>query len=203
MSSDQQKWDQRYRDKPLILPTPPRFIEQSIKLMQPGTVLDLASGDGAASLCLAKAGFDVVAVDISAEALERLQQFAIMLGVSIRTVQVDLAADDWLAMLDEVVPGPINNIVITRYKPSLALWHQLATRLAPEGMMLLTSFNLKQHEQHGFNSRFCLQPAEFTGADPQLHLRYSASVQQDDDFMDEYLFEKGEPEASGTDIHGG
>lgn len=195
MTTSQLKWDQRYRDRVLVLPTPTRFIEKSIKLLQPGTVVDIASGDGASSLYLAKKGFDVTAIDISAEALERLQHFAMMLGVKVRTVQLDLDQPDWVAMLNEVVPGAVNNMVVSYFKPSMALWHQMAERLAPDGVLLLTTYNMNQHREHGFNADYCLQPAEFTGVSPLLSLRFSASVRSEGKFLDEYMFEKPDPRA--------
>lgn len=188
MDTDQQKWDERYRGRALVLPTPMAFVSNSLPLAQPGTVLDLACGDAASALYFARRGFDVIAADISGEALERVHYFARMLGVKVRTVQLDLDSDDWLDILNEVHPGLINNIVVTRYKPSQALWHQLAERLAPEGMLMLTSFNMQQHRIHGFNADYCLQPAEYTGVDPLLSLRYSATVKDGDDRLDEYIF---------------
>ncbi|MCV6587447.1 MAG: methyltransferase domain-containing protein [Marinobacterium sp.] len=190
MESEQQKWDRRYRDKALLLPTPQRFIEQSAAQLMPGTVLDLASGDGANSLYLARKGFDVIAADISSEALERLNYFAVMLGVEIRTVQLDVDQPDWVEMLNEVEPGVINNMVMTWFKPWLPLWHQMAERLAPEGNILLSTYNIQQHHKHGFNADYCLRPAEYTGVVPSLSTRYSASVVIDDSYTDEYIFQK-------------
>lgn len=190
LSSDQQKWDARYRKRALVLPTPPHFIEKSVSLLEPGVVLDIASGDGASALYLARQGFDVIAVDISAEALGRLQYFARSLGVRIRTVQLDLQAPDWIDMLNEIHPGAIHNMVVSYFKPDNQLWHQMAQRLAPGGSLLLTSYNMQQHKAHGFNASYCLQPAEYTGLTPLLSMRYSASVRYEDNFLDEYLFQR-------------
>lgn len=200
MNTDQQKWDQRYRDKALLLPTPHSFIEKSVSLLQPGTVVDIACGDGANALYLARRGFDVIAVDISAEALERLQHFAMMLGVKVRTVQLDLSQPDWVEMLNELVPGAVNNMVVSYFKPPMALWHQMAERLAPGGVILLTSYNMNQHREHGFNADYCLQPAEFTGVSPLLTLRFCVSSCSEGNFLDEYMFDKPDPQATSTQI---
>lgn len=194
MVAEQDKWDIKYRARPLTLPNPIAYIKQSTNLMLPGRVLDVASGDGAAALYLAKAGFKVTAVDISSEALSRLELFAQQLDVEIYTHHLDLNnADSYAQLLDQ---GPFENIVITRYKPSDTCWNSVVELLADNGRLFFTSFNMMQHSQNGFNKNFCLAPGEFTAKDPRLHLLYSASIHKDGNFLDEYLFEKRTVEAS-------
>jgi cyclopropane fatty-acyl-phospholipid synthase-like methyltransferase len=54
-------------------------------LLHPGRVLDIAMGSGRNAVYLAKMGFDVFGVDISAENIENAQALANRFGVSINT----------------------------------------------------------------------------------------------------------------------
>lgn len=197
MVSEQHKWDLRYQARPLVAPHPVPYVEQSIPLLKSGTVLDLASGDGASSLVLAKAGFEVTALDISSIALERLQHFAAQDGVSVNCLQADV--EDPQTWLQQLPTTEFDNIVLTRYKPSEQLWHAMIDGLCEGGHLLMTSFNLLQHKQHGFNEDYCLLPGEYTGVDERLHLLYSASVKKQGDFFDEYLFQKVKPEPNHSE----
>ncbi|MBY4677406.1 class I SAM-dependent methyltransferase [Marinobacterium arenosum] len=189
MSRDQQKWDARYsakdRQQP---PQTPAFLPSLVAELKPGRLLDVASGDGAAALYLAQAGFSVTALDISPAGLDRLQQFAERCGLAVQTVRADLEHADGLAQLAE--PAGFDSILVCRYKPTPALWQQLVERLAPGGVLMLVSFNLLQHQRHGFNARFCLQPQEYLELDDRLELLSYRQLQQDDDYLDLYLFRR-------------
>lgn len=67
MSSIREKWNRRYADKSGGLSSVPVALELGWPLLRPGSVLDLASGDGGSALFLAKHGFSVTAVDIAEE----------------------------------------------------------------------------------------------------------------------------------------
>jgi SAM-dependent methyltransferase len=60
--------------------------------MSPGEVLDVGCGEGADAIWLARQGWQVTAVDISAVALERARARADATGVEITFEQVDLVA---------------------------------------------------------------------------------------------------------------
>lgn len=91
MKKDQQRWDERYRQKGLVLPKGPHsFLKNHVRLLPKGKVLDLAAGEGRNAIFLAEKGFDVDAVDISGVALKKARQWAKAKGVRIRTVVADL-----------------------------------------------------------------------------------------------------------------
>lgn len=159
ISKAQAKWDKRYQDKfdKPGTPSPPIFLQQNWQHLKPGRVLDLASGDGAASLFLMDKAFDVVAADISSVGLSLLEQRCRMKGHEVETYQVDLEAE----VVDLSKLALFDAIVICRYKPVEALWSHLIERLKPQGTLLITTFNHLHHQRTGFSQRFCLQPDEY------------------------------------------
>ncbi|WP_372597713.1 methyltransferase domain-containing protein, partial [Amphritea sp.] len=100
-------WNNRYIDKADAAPALPAELQQALGCLSPGRTLDLACGDGAATLYLAAAGHHLVAVDFAVEGLRRLQQFAADLNVEVETQALDLNDSDALSEL-----GRFDNIVI-------------------------------------------------------------------------------------------
>lgn len=183
MSSVREKWNRRYAEKTGALASVPTAITEGWPQLKSGSVLDLASGDGGSALFLAQQGFVVTAVDIAEEGLKRLALSAQEHQVLIRTLQCDL--DDVLA-LKQI--GQYDNIVINRFRPSSVLFSCLPDLLTSQGKVMLNSFNVRQHQEKGFNERFCLLPGEYLGVTPSLCVEYYRSVERGGDFMDEYLF---------------
>jgi 2-polyprenyl-3-methyl-5-hydroxy-6-metoxy-1,4-benzoquinol methylase len=72
-------------DLPWFSPTPDPDLAASLKQFdaKPGLALDLGSGPGTHAIALAKAGWNVVAVDISPGAIRMASQFAEEAGVKI------------------------------------------------------------------------------------------------------------------------
>ncbi|WP_432473640.1 SAM-dependent methyltransferase [Amphritea sp. HPY] len=158
MYKDRVKWDRRYSDKTIQLPSPVSFLLDNSSILNPGTVLDLACGDGAAALYLAKESrFTVTAADISEQGLKRLTAFAAQQGVNIRTVCVDLDDSDAVAEL-----GQYDNIVISLFKPSSEQFLRVVSLLKPAGKLMLSTFNQQHHEDTGFPLKYCLSDNEFS-----------------------------------------
>ncbi|WP_051222212.1 methyltransferase domain-containing protein [Neptunomonas japonica] len=183
MSSVREKWNRRYAEKTGALASVPGAITEGWQQLKPGTVLDLASGDGGSSLFLAQQGFAVTAVDIAEEGLKRLAISAKAQQLTIRTLQCDL--DDVLALKQL---GQYDNIVINRFRPSPALFSCLPDLLTLQGKLMLNSFNVRQHQEKGFSERFCLLPGEYLEVAANFRVEYYRSLERDGDFMDEYLF---------------
>ncbi|WP_197479816.1 hypothetical protein, partial [Oleiphilus sp. HI0132] len=61
MKEDQARWNKRFSERPMVQAKAPAFIEEALDQLLPGSVLDIASGDGAAALFLAAKGFTVSA----------------------------------------------------------------------------------------------------------------------------------------------
>lgn len=179
MSHDQEKWDQRYRDKPMQAPAPSEFIREILPQLKHGTLLDIASGDGSTSLFLAQQGFKVTAADISATALQRQTQFASALGVEIKTLCCDLNTAESLA-----TDTAYDCITLTRYRPSQALITQIISWLKPEATLAISAFTA------GINPRFCLRPGELKNTHPKLELVYYRNRKSNGSALDEYLFRR-------------
>lgn len=180
--ADREKWNSKYSRKDFQPVTAPVMLLQNLEYFKPGTVLDVASGDGAAALYLAqKSQFKVTAIDISNVALSRLQQQAADLEVSIETHSLDLDAPQALAAL-----GQFDNLCLFRFKPSLELVQRLAEQLKIGGRLIIATFN---HHQPNFNLKFCLQPKELVAVDHSLQL-ISYHTSSELPFYDTYIFEK-------------
>lgn len=188
MSKAQEKWDQRYLAKSQGLeavPVAPEYLQRQWCLLKQGRVLDLAAGDGAASIFLAKQGFTPVATDISQVGLTCLSEAMAKLGFTVETHQLDLETES----VDLSKLGLFDSIVICRYKPVDTLWVKLIELLKPEGALLMTTFNLQQHERTGFSKRFCLRENELLNHCNELALiDYEADRNQSG--MDSYIFRK-------------
>lgn len=183
MSKSREKWNSRYRSRTRPAPTPPHFLVQVKDQLKPGSVLDVAAGDGAASLWLAAQGFEVTALDIAEEGLKRLQSFAEADDLPINTVQADL---EQTGALDDL--GKFNNAVIALYKPVDGFWAELTDHLTSGAIVLLTTFNLEHHQHTGFSRRFCLSPNELANVHPGLSLLEYCQTELDGNWMDHYLF---------------
>ena len=126
---DRDKWDKRYRDGAYAERThPSEFLQDWVGKIPTGRAIDLACGSGRNALYLAKQGFDVDAVDISAPALDRAQKTAQGMGVSVNWLEHDL--DEPLQLEDSY-----QLILIIRYV-NLPLIQQMTANLAPGGFLV-------------------------------------------------------------------
>ena len=185
-------WNRRYRDKADVAPELPVELQQPLALLPAGDTLDLACGDGAASLYLAGRGHRVLAVDFAVEGLKRLQRFATAPAAGdatgkckpeIKTRQLDLSLPEALTDL-----GRFDNIVLLRYLPGVSLLQQLPALMQPGARLLIKTFNTDYHRQTGFPERFCLQPGALTALSPDLTLiSYENGLSQGSPY-DSYLY---------------
>jgi SAM-dependent methyltransferase len=77
MTSDEEIWDERYRESDRIWSGNPNdALVREVADLKPGSALDLGCGEGADAIWLAHRGWRVTAVDISGVALERAARHA-------------------------------------------------------------------------------------------------------------------------------
>jgi SAM-dependent methyltransferase len=150
-AEDRDRWEARWRARRATPGAPEPFLLEHLAALQPGRVLDVAAGDGRNALALARAGFEVTAVDIASTGLGQLDAAAAAGG---RGIAVRLADLDEPAALEGL--QPFDNLVVIRYRPSLPQWQRLLGLLRPGGLVLLCSFGAAQADRKAFARRFCL-----------------------------------------------
>ncbi|MCO4784146.1 MAG: class I SAM-dependent methyltransferase [Candidatus Cloacimonetes bacterium] len=184
MVEDQIKWNKKYKVKTVDISHPDMFFVENIGSIQGKTILDLAGGDGKNSLYLASQNYDVTLLDISSEAITRLNQFASDKNLKISSIIMDL---DDLQAFQEI--DKFDNIIISFFKPSIKLFQLLYSRLNPKGRIFLHTYSIDQHLVHGFPKRFCLDKDEFTHLSPHLTLIDHQKQKSNDSFLENYIFE--------------
>ncbi len=92
-----QAWDERFAAPDYIFGTSPNvFLEQQAHRFRHGhKVLSLADGEGRNGVFLAEQGCDVLATDVSPNALKKAEALARARGVTIKTEVADLATWRW------------------------------------------------------------------------------------------------------------
>jgi SAM-dependent methyltransferase len=84
-------WDARYAAEPSLWGAEPnKFVRARLAELDPGVALDLACGNGRNALWLARRGWQVTAVDISAVAVEQAASRGAALGVDVHWQHADL-----------------------------------------------------------------------------------------------------------------
>jgi len=137
-------WDQRYgADDYAYGVEPNAFLVEQAHHIPPGRVLCLAEGEGRNAVYLAKQGYEVTAVDQSAAGLDKAQRLAEAAGVSITTIQIDLA--DF-----EITPETWQGIVsiFAHVPPPLRqrLYREAVRGLALGGVVIVEAYTPRQLE---------------------------------------------------------
>ena len=167
--ADREKWDERYRAGAFAArPHPSALLEAWVDRLPGGRALDLACGAGRNSLFLARNGFEVTGIDISAAGLERACNSALDAGLQIDWRQQDL--DEGLQ-----AKGKFNVICLFRYL-NRDLIGSLPQMLAPGGMLLIEEHlavdagSLKTPIAGPSNPAFLAQPGELRALTANLEL---------------------------------
>ncbi|MBW3561247.1 MAG: class I SAM-dependent methyltransferase [Actinobacteria bacterium] len=140
-----------------------------------GRALDVATGAGRNALALARAGFEVDAVDIS-EAIRQGRAEAERRAHEVNWVVADLDTDP--------LPGDDYDLItVLRYR-NPALWPRLAAALTPDGWILIEHHLRSTREDvvGPSDDAFRLEPGELLAAFQDLRtVHYSESVEPSDD----------------------
>ncbi|WP_372809014.1 cyclopropane-fatty-acyl-phospholipid synthase family protein [Pontiella sp.] len=183
-------WDERYATDEFVYGTEPNdFLKANTDKLKPGNVLCLADGEGRNGVFLAKLGFAVTSVDLSAVALKKARRFAEENGVKIKTVCADL--DDFV-----IEPNHWDNIVsifCNLPDPLRKKVHAAAADgLTEGGRFLLEAYTVRQLEMPG------------DGGPPVPELMYSAAMlMQDFQALDIVLAEEVDREIHEGLLHHG
>ena len=120
-----------------------------------GDGLDLACGSGRHAVWLAEQGFQTMAIDRDAAAIEELQDEASRRGLSIRTRVVDLESSERV-----LEPRSFDLIVVVHYlhRP---LFPSIVSALRPGGVLVYETFTRAQAARgKPTNPAFLLEPGE-------------------------------------------
>lgn len=157
---------------------PARVVEQALEAdigerqgaRSPRRVLDLACGTGRNAVFLALAGYDVTAVDVLPDALQRARELAAHHEVPLRTLERDLEEPGALHGLDADL------IVVVRFL-ARSLFPKIEAALRPGGILAYETFTEVQRQAgHPRNPRFLLRPGELCRAFPGLEILHHESV---------------------------
>jgi len=146
------KWEARYRGAQPGAPA--SSLIEVMPLLPRGRALDVAAGDGANAVALARAGCDVIAVDFAAAAMCNLAAYARQHDLAIFPLVADLEAGLPLR------PGHFDVVLNIRYLDR-ALIPQLKAALRPGGMLFFDTFLVDQLAfGHPSNPQFMLDHYE-------------------------------------------
>lgn len=173
---DELRWNEKYRHGSHHEPErPPQLLLNVLPSLSRGRALDLACGQGRNALWLARAGFDVQAVDISRVALEQLQARAQAQGLLVKTHHLNL--EQWEAQpLWGEGPPAWELITCTRYLER-SLFERLPRLLAPGGYVLYEALLSRERPSP---SAFRLHPEELWAAFEQPGLRRVGREESED-----------------------
>jgi tellurite methyltransferase len=144
-------WDERHRGQPPGEAEP--FLAAMLARIPRGVVLDVAAGRGRNALALARAGMQVVAVDLSAEAMRILAAAARTARLAIWPVVANL---DSFHLKDESFDAIVNINFLDR-----ALFPKFARALRPGGILIADTFLVDQAAiAHPRDPRFLLGHGE-------------------------------------------
>lgn len=135
----------------------------ALQAFPPGaTALDVACGTGRNAVWLALQGFDVLAVDVLPDALDRARDRAARLGVALRTQQMDV---EFPGALDDV---RADLVCVVRFLDR-ALFGPLQRVVNPGGILVYETFTVDQLELgHPKNPKHLLHHDELAGVFPDL-----------------------------------
>jgi SAM-dependent methyltransferase len=135
-------WNQRYGAEAYAYGVEPNdFLVEQSQCIPAGRVLCLAEGEGRNAVYLAKCGYEVTAVDMSAAGLDKAQHLAAVAGVAISTQLADLNSY-------EIKPADWHGIVsiFAHVPPPLRqrLYGSVQHGLRPGGVIIIEAYTPRQ-----------------------------------------------------------
>ena len=138
---DRNKWNQRYVENSDRKGNPVILLEEWLPKLRVGKTLDVACGAGRNALFLAHAGFDVDAIDISQQGLNKARQNAESQGFDINWIEHDF--DQPYAFDDDY------DLIVVMWYVNLPLITRLCDCLAPGGFLLCEEHLMTDEEVIG------------------------------------------------------
>jgi SAM-dependent methyltransferase len=153
----QAEWDRRYTDREQLWSGQPNgTLVAEVAGLTPGRVLDVGCGEGADAVWLARAGWEVTALEVSGVALDRAAGHARNAGVAIHWVHAGLA--------EAALPPATFDLVSAQYpallrSPDGAAERALLSAVAPGGVLLLVHHAGMETQEAAHDSGF--DPADY------------------------------------------
>jgi len=178
-------WNDRYGTQSNKRNQPEPFLIDHVSFLKPGSVLDIACGEGRNAVFLSQKGFEVSAVDFSEIALERLKNISNENDLNIETIELDLSDNDAFQRLNK-----FDNIIIIHFKLKDDLLELIPSLLNRKGIFLYCTYTQRQLEIKTFPEEFCLQEGELVDKKWTLNLLQYSSFKDDRGYHDGYLFKR-------------
>lgn len=168
---DRDKWNRRYAEDSYQKNNPVTLVSDWLPRVPVGRALDVACGAGRNSLLLAQTGFDVDAIDISREGLDRALKSAVKQGLNINWIKHDL--DEAYSFADNY------SLIVVMWYVDLALIRKLCECLVPGGYLLCEEHLITDQDVIGPTSEnFRVAPGALREAVSGLEiLKYEESIE--------------------------
>jgi tellurite methyltransferase len=162
---ERERWNARYASRVNIDKDQPHpFLREHLALLPRGSALELAMGEGQNAMFLARQGFSVTGMDISAVAVERALQLSQEAGITIKAHCIDLRTT--------TLPANFYDVVVCFYYLQRNLFAQILNALKPGGIIIYETFTSEQAQYgHPTNLAYLLQPNELLEAFRALRIR--------------------------------
>ena len=173
-------WDERFSEPGYAYGTEPNgFLASVTNHIPQGKVLCLAEGEGRNAVFLASLGYEVTAVDTSTVGLAKAESLANERGVSIETVNADLAE---YAIGDNTWQGIVSIFCHQAPIVRAALHERCLRGLAPGGVFVLEGFTPRQLDLGTGgpkNRELLMELATIRQELPGLHLEIAREIERE------------------------
>jgi hypothetical protein len=180
MNKPIRNWDERYDGEDYLFGTQPNDFLASVanKIPEGAKVLCLADGEGRNGVYLASLGHQVTSVDLSSVGLHKAQRLAVNQGVTIETIQTDIAEydignDRWDCIVSIFfhIPPTLRDLIYPR----------IIEGLKKNGALILESYTPKQLEFGTGGppiADYMLYPADLDLAFADLDIEFLAACER-------------------------
>jgi tellurite methyltransferase len=139
MINDKKKYAQKYSaSEEFAYGEPNKIVEMVVEHHDPGSALDIGSGDGRHSIFLASKGFKVKAIDTSEVALEKMRRIAEKRGVKVEMEEADIANWKFEQDYDVIVAYHILQHLST--SDALRILKEMKNHTSPNGLNAISLF---------------------------------------------------------------
>jgi len=141
------RWDERYSAEDFAYGTEPNdFLAAHAHHIPAGRVLCLAEGEGRNAVFLASRGYEVTAVDQSAEGMAKARKLAEQKSVTLETIVADLAEFD---IESDTWDGIVSIFAHVPKAIRVPLHRRIVKGLKPGGIFLLEAYTPRQLKTAG------------------------------------------------------